>query len=127
MKAMNSQKTLNGKNEAGYNQNKYIVELYDIGIIGDPSSFNAIYLVMEYVKGDLRDLQANVSSLSERRVKKIMYSFLCGIKFLHSARILHRDLKPANLLLKGNQVKIWDYGLARSLVGVYNDDELDYK
>ena len=56
-----------------------------------------------------------------------MYSFLWGLKFLHSACILHRDLKPANLLLDGYNVKICDLGLARSLVGVYEDNELIYK
>ena len=56
-----------------------------------------------------------------------MYSFLCGLKYLHSACILHRDLKPANLLLDGYKVKIWDLGLARSLDGVYEDNELVYK
>lgn len=40
-----------------------------------------------------------------------------GIKFMHSAQIIHRDLKPSNLLINSDcQLKICDFGLARSLV-----------
>jgi len=56
-----------------------------------------------------------------------MYSFLCGIKYLHSAHVLHRDIKPANLLVDNDKVKICDFGLARSLEGVYEGKDLDYK
>ena len=35
---------------------------------------------------------------------------------MHSANIIHRDLKPANILMNERcQVKISDFGLARSL------------
>lgn len=106
---------------------EYVVKLLDLGIIGDPESFDSIYIVMEYVKTDLKNMQADEKKLSLRKMKKIMYSFLWGIKYLHSAHILHRDLKPANLLLDKESVKICDLGLARSLEGVYEDEELSYK
>jgi mitogen-activated protein kinase 1/3 len=35
---------------------------------------------------------------------------------MHSAEVIHRDLKPSNLLLNSDcQLKICDFGLARSL------------
>lgn len=35
---------------------------------------------------------------------------------MHSANVLHRDLKPSNILVNNHlQVKICDFGLARSL------------
>jgi len=54
------------------------------------------------------------------------------MKFLHSAKIIHRDIKPANILIANSfdsvhkrnidpkdwKIKICDFGLARSLVGV---------
>ena len=44
---------------------------------------------------------------------------LCGLKYVHSTKVIHRDLKPANILISDDMtVKICDFGLARSLSGV---------
>lgn len=55
----------------------------------------------------------------------IMYQIVKGIKYLHSASVLHRDLKPSNILLNSDcQVKICDFGLARSLVADQNSHDV---
>lgn len=52
--------------------------------------------------------------LSESHFKHFMFQLLCGVKFLHSNRVIHRDLKPANLLVtKDCKLRITDFGLAR--------------
>lgn len=47
----------------------------------------------------------------------MLYQLLRGLKYIHSAKIIHRDLKPRNLLVNKNcDLKICDFGLARSLL-----------
>ena len=48
---------------------EYVVKLYDLGIIGDEETFNSLYIVMEFVKSDLKQLQAKEEPLSVRQVK----------------------------------------------------------
>lgn len=50
-------------------KSEYVVKLYDLGIIGSEESFNSLYIVMEFVKSDLKQLQAKEEPLSVRQVK----------------------------------------------------------
>jgi len=73
---------------------------------------------MEYVESDLRKVigQARQIEYTEDHVKLIMYNILRAMKYLHSANIIHRDLKPGNILIDSDcQIKICDFGLARTL------------
>lgn len=54
--------------------------------------------------------------LTDDHCQYFIYQTLRALKTIHSADIVHRDLKPANLLLNANcDLKVCDYGLARSL------------
>ena len=44
-----------------------------------------------------------------------MYQTLQGLSYMHKHGFFHRDLKPENLLVKGDAVKIADFGLAREI------------
>ena len=55
-----------------------------------------------------------VRILCEERVREFAISILCGLKELHSKRIVHRDLKLENILIDRNKLlKIADFGLAK--------------
>jgi len=74
-----------------------------------------IYLIFEYMETDLHAvIRANI--LEEIHKQYVMYQLFKALKYMHSAELLHRDIKPSNILLNSEcQVKIADFGLARSL------------
>jgi mitogen-activated protein kinase 15 len=74
-----------------------------------------LYLIFEYMEADLYNV-IRAGILQEVHKKFIIYQLLKAIKFLHSGDIIHRDLKPSNVFINSDcQIKIGDFGLARTL------------
>ncbi|CAK0825357.1 unnamed protein product, partial [Prorocentrum cordatum] len=96
-----------------------IVQLFDVvAPIGEDGLFDEVCLVMEVCDSDLGLLLRKDVELSPHQVRKILYTLLVGLKYLHSGGIWHRDLKPHNCLLNDDwTVKICDFGLARAAGG----------
>ena len=101
------------------NSKSNVVKLYEILEPADPNNFCCLYLVMEYAQADLKKLIKAGVQLQQVHVEKIIYNILVGLKYVHSAGVLHRDIKPANVLINEDcSVRICDFGLARSIVGI---------
>eukprot|EP00357_Protocruzia_adherens_P018588 CAMPEP_0115020934 /NCGR_PEP_ID=MMETSP0216-20121206/30531_1 /TAXON_ID=223996 /ORGANISM="Protocruzia adherens, Strain Boccale" /LENGTH=423 /DNA_ID=CAMNT_0002393083 /DNA_START=132 /DNA_END=1403 /DNA_ORIENTATION=+ len=96
-----------------------IVEILDIiRPAHDKDELNELYVVMEYGQRDLAAFLTSAVFLHSVHVKSILYSLICGLRYMHSKDILHRDLKPGNILINDDGgVKICDFGLARSVAG----------
>ncbi|XP_053992379.1 probable serine/threonine-protein kinase DDB_G0277165 isoform X2 [Hylaeus volcanicus] len=76
-----------------------------------------LYMVCEYLDQDLKKyIRSHQNGIPLNEIKHITFSILQGLAFCHGHRIIHRDLKPHNILLSNDtsQVKIADFGLARS-------------
>jgi serine/threonine protein kinase len=87
--------------------------------------FNEVYLLVRKCDMDLKKLLKSSKHLEQVQVKSIVYDILCGLNYLHSAKIIHRDLKPANILINDDcTIQICDYGLARSMEGVFFESSL---
>jgi serine/threonine protein kinase len=72
-------------------------------------------LVMELLEGEtLRD-RLHHGALPVRKAVEIASQIARGLAAAHERGIIHRDLKPENIfLLRDGQVKLLDFGLARS-------------
>jgi len=83
----------------------------------DADSFNDVYLALDLMDTDMGRIIDSDQALTDKHIQFFIYQILCGLKFIHTAKVLHRDIKPGNLLLNADcELKICDFGLSRGLV-----------
>ncbi|OMJ75268.1 hypothetical protein SteCoe_25626 [Stentor coeruleus] len=103
-----------------------VVKIREIIKPNDLDNFNELYVVMEHAQSDLKKLVKSTIHLEEDHIQMIVYNTISGLNYIHSANILHRDLKPANILINEDcEVKICDFGLARSVVEETKENFMD--
>jgi serine/threonine protein kinase len=88
----------------------HLVTVEDLGsVMGVP------YLVMGYA-GDRTLAQVlRAGRLTREEALRLFAQAADGVAALHELRLAHFDLKPANIFLKGDEVRVGDYGLSRLL------------
>ena len=89
----------------------FITQIYD--------SFETekhIFIVMEYICGDLLGFIRKRGKLSESVTKVIFKQIIEGLKYIHRKKIVHRDIKLDNILIDlTNTVKICDFGVSKKI------------
>jgi serine/threonine-protein kinase len=74
------------------------------------------FIVFEYVDGqNLKQLVASKGRLPVRDALEFGVAMGRALAFAHAQGLVHRDVKPQNVLLAGGDVKVTDFGIARSL------------
>ncbi len=78
---------------------------------------------------DLRKvMNTRMKQWTFEHVKRLMHQTLCGLAYLHGAKVVHRDLKPANILVTAScDIRICDFGLSRQIINRRRneDDNMD--
>ncbi|OWZ19602.1 CMGC/RCK/MAK protein kinase [Phytophthora megakarya] len=75
-----------------------------------------LYFVFEYMECNLYDtMKKRDRHFPESKIRNLMYQMLQGLAFMHKHSFFHRDIKPENMLVKGDTVKVADFGLAREI------------
>ena len=104
-----------------------VVKIREIIKPDNLEDFNELYVVMEHAQSDLKKLVKSTIHLQPDHIQMIVYNVIAGLNYIHSANILHRDLKPANILINEDcEVKICDFGLARSVVEETKETFMDF-
>ncbi|MGK4584900.1 protein kinase domain-containing protein [Kitasatospora sp. HPMI-4] len=91
-----------------------IVGVHDFGHSAEDGKRSVAYLVMELIDGE------PLSTVLERRDRlpvaealRTALQVLEALEVAHESGVVHRDIKPANLMVRGDQVVIADFGIAR--------------
>lgn len=98
-----------------------IAGFYDAGIdtLGQP------YLAMEYVNGESIDTYCRAQQLDLHARLDLFVTVAEAVAYAHRRLIVHRDIKPANVLVNvDGEVKLVDFGIARSIQPEYADSTL---
>ena len=74
------------------------------------------FLVMEYLEGRPLSLFLRGKPLETNEILRLGIQIAEGLEAAHSKGVIHRDIKPSNVFVTTTgQVKILDFGLAKSL------------
>lgn len=73
------------------------------------------FLVMEFIEGKSLSEMLREGAMPVQSALRLGRQIAKALAAAHKAGIIHRDLKPANIMVTpNNQVKVLDFGLARS-------------
>jgi serine/threonine protein kinase len=89
-----------------------ILTIHDTGTVGE-----TLYVVMELLAGETLGDRLKQGPLPVRKACEVGGLVARGLAAAHDKGLVHRDLKPDNIFLTDDgQVKILDFGLARSTI-----------
>jgi serine/threonine protein kinase len=90
-------------------EHENIVKIFDIG-----STDEAVYMVMEYLKGGTLSHKMKAGELQLGDVIKICAQIGLALHAAHIKNIIHRDLKPSNIMFRDPVTPVLtDFGIAR--------------
>jgi serine/threonine protein kinase len=92
-------------------EHENIVKIYDIG-----SNDDAVYMVMEYLKGGTLSHRMQAGDLTVSDIIKIVAQIGMALHAAHHQNIIHRDLKPSNIMFRDPITPVLtDFGIARQI------------
>jgi hypothetical protein len=87
----------------------HIVDVFDFGYLDDGRP----YLVMELLTGtSLADVIDRHGAMAPRYAFTLVRQLIEALTAAHDAGVIHADVTPSNILITGDRIKLFDFGLA---------------
>lgn len=90
--------------------NSNIIDLNAVNI-SISKNCSEVFMIMEYIEINLMEL-IEKEEIDMNLIKRYSLQLFNAIKYIHSFGILHGDIKPDNILVKGEDIKLIDFGLS---------------
>ncbi|RNA02358.1 MAPK MAK MRK overlapping kinase-like, partial [Brachionus plicatilis] len=91
----------------------YILHLHEVVYERRTGALSLIFELMDMNLLELIKLQRSYMNIE--RVAKFTYQILRAIEHMHKFGYFHRDIKPENILIKGDLLKLADFGSCRKI------------
>ena len=77
------------------------------------------YIVMEYLDGQtLKEFIKEKGTLTSKQTLSLLMPVMQSLQKVHKQGLIHRDISPDNIMILDEQVKLLDFGAARSVSSV---------
>jgi serine/threonine protein kinase len=90
---------------------KNIVKVLDFGI---DNKSNIPYIVLEKLKGSLLS-DLNILDMSKKFKNMLFKDLLSSIEYIHLNNIIHADITPSNIMIKDNNITLFDFGISQDI------------
>lgn len=92
----------------------HILPLHDSGEVD-----GFLFYTMPYVDGEsLRDRLNRDKQLPIEETLRLVREVADALNFAHEHNVIHRDIKPENILIEAGHAVVADFGLAKAITGV---------
>lgn len=95
-----------------------VITIYEIG-----ENDHGHFLATEFVEGRTLRQVIKTESLTLTNILRMIEQAANALVAAHTERIVHRDIKPENIMVRRDGiVKVLDFGLAKPVVGLKNEE-----
>lgn len=92
----------------------YLLPCIDTGLARTTCKVDVPFLITELYRGNLDCEITTFGAFNIDRVKGVGKQICEAFQCVHSNGIVHRDVKPGNFFLRGNDIVVGDFGLAKT-------------